>query len=79
MAFPGERPSPAGYREEQGRAPGPGLRSGALHGLEERAPGVQAKEGHGFYKLENNVALFTKMEAFFDKHIGDKPQQSAAN
>ena len=31
---------------------------------------VEDKEGHGFYKLENNVNLYTKMEAFFDKHIG---------
>jgi acetyl esterase/lipase len=27
-------------------------------------------EGHGFFKLENNRALYTEMLAFFDAHIG---------
>jgi dipeptidyl aminopeptidase/acylaminoacyl peptidase len=27
-------------------------------------------EGHGFFKLENNRALYTDMLAFFDAHIG---------
>ena len=27
-------------------------------------------EGHGFFKLENNRALYTDMVAFFDAHIG---------
>lgn len=27
-------------------------------------------EGHGFFKLENNRALYTEMLAFFDTHIG---------
>lgn len=31
---------------------------------------VEPKEGHGFYNLDNNVRLYTKMEAFFDRHIG---------
>lgn len=33
---------------------------------------VEPKEGHGFFKPENNVNLYTKMQAFFDQHIGDK-------
>jgi dipeptidyl aminopeptidase/acylaminoacyl peptidase len=32
---------------------------------------VEAKEGHGFYDLDNNVKLYTAMEAFLDRHIGD--------
>lgn len=39
-------------------------------------------EGHGFFKLENNRALYTDMVAFFDQHIGDgrqaKPEPVAA-
>lgn len=31
---------------------------------------VEAKEGHGFRELQNNVNLYTKMLAFFDKYIG---------
>ena len=31
---------------------------------------VESKEGHGFRDLDNNVNLYTKMLAFFDKHIG---------
>lgn len=31
---------------------------------------VQSGEMHGFYKEENNLNLYTKMLAFFDKHIG---------
>ncbi|MRX27724.1 S9 family peptidase [Kangiella sp. HZ709] len=31
---------------------------------------VEDLEGHGFYKEENNVELYTKMLKFFDKHIG---------
>ncbi|WP_445428246.1 alpha/beta hydrolase family protein [Alishewanella sp. HL-SH05] len=33
---------------------------------------VKEKEGHGFYKPENNVERWQKMLAFFDKYIGDK-------
>ncbi len=43
-----------------------------------RPPEVEilaAKEGHGFQEIENNVRLYTALEAFLDKHIGD----SAAN
>lgn len=32
----------------------------------------EAKEGHGFYDYDNQVSLYTKMQAFFDKHIGKK-------
>ncbi|MDR6985349.1 acylaminoacyl-peptidase [Rheinheimera pacifica] len=36
---------------------------------------VVAKEGHGFYKPENNVERWQKMLVFFDKYIGQsKPQ-----
>jgi dipeptidyl aminopeptidase/acylaminoacyl peptidase len=31
---------------------------------------LEAKEGHGFEELENNVRLYNAMEAFLDKHIG---------
>lgn len=31
---------------------------------------VEDKEGHGFYDYQNQVDLYTKMEAFLDKHIG---------
>lgn len=31
---------------------------------------VEAKEGHGFYDFDNQVALYTAMEAFLAKHIG---------
>ncbi len=31
---------------------------------------VEPKEAHGFRDLKNNVNLYTKMLAFFDKHIG---------
>ena len=38
---------------------------------------VEAKEGHGFYNLDNKVRLYTAMEAFLDKHIGS-PRSVAA-
>ncbi len=31
---------------------------------------IQSGEMHGFYKEENNLALYTKMLAFFERHIG---------
>ena len=31
---------------------------------------VEDKEGHGFYDYQNQVDLYTTMEAFLDKHIG---------
>lgn len=39
---------------------------------------VEKKEAHGFYELENNVNLYTKMEAFLDRHIGDASQRVSA-
>ena len=35
---------------------------------------VEAKEGHGFYDFQNQVDLYTKMEAFLDRHIGGPSQ-----
>jgi dipeptidyl aminopeptidase/acylaminoacyl peptidase len=35
-------------------------------------------EGHGFFKEENNRELYTKMLAFFEKHIGKGESASAA-
>lgn len=40
---------------------------------------VESKEGHGFYDYDNNVRLYTKMEAFLDKHIGEKRTTASAN
>ena len=39
-----------------------------------RPPEVLVKdaEAHGFYKEENRIELYQKMEAFLDKHIGAK-------
>ena len=34
---------------------------------------LQAGEGHGFYKEESNVRLYTEMLAFFSRHIGPAP------
>jgi dipeptidyl aminopeptidase/acylaminoacyl peptidase len=31
---------------------------------------IQAGEMHGFYDEKNNLNLYTKMLAFFDKYIG---------
>lgn len=39
---------------------------------------VEKKEAHGFRDLKNNVNLYTKMLAFFDKYIGPKPATAAA-
>ena len=33
---------------------------------------LEPKEGHGFYAYDNQVNLYTKMQAFFDKYIGKK-------
>lgn len=35
---------------------------------------VKDAEAHGFYKEENRIELYEKMEAFLDKHIGAKSQ-----
>lgn len=39
---------------------------------------VEEKEGHGFYDFQNQVDLYTKMEAFLDKYIGSS-NKSASN
>ena len=39
---------------------------------------VEPKEGHGFRDVENNVNLYTKMLAFFDKYIGPGAKASTA-
>lgn len=33
---------------------------------------LEPKEAHGFYDFDNQVNLYTKMQAFFDRHIGNK-------
>ena len=33
---------------------------------------LEPKEGHGFYDYDNQVRLYTQMQAFFDKYIGSK-------
>ena len=40
---------------------------------------VEPKEGHGFYDYDNQVELYTAMEAFLDKYIGAgaKPSSNA--
>lgn len=42
----------------------------AAVGKKPEAVVVEEKEGHGFRDLENQVALYTQMQAFFDRHIG---------
>jgi dipeptidyl aminopeptidase/acylaminoacyl peptidase len=39
---------------------------------------VQKGEGHGFYRVDNNVKLYNAFLAFFDRHIGSKPSASQA-
>lgn len=38
---------------------------------------VERGEGHGFYKVENNVRLFSTMLRFFDRHIGEGRSSAA--
>ena len=40
---------------------------------------VEKKEAHGFRDLDNQVNLYTKMLAFFDKYIGPKRATAQAN
>lgn len=40
---------------------------------------VEPREGHGFYNLDNNVRLYTAMEQFLDRHIGNGRQAAASN
>jgi dipeptidyl aminopeptidase/acylaminoacyl peptidase len=39
---------------------------------------VESKEAHGFRDIENQVNLYTKMLAFFDKYIGPKSAAASA-
>lgn len=39
---------------------------------------VEKKEGHGFFDVDNNVALYEKVEAFLDRHIGEKSGKTGA-
>ena len=39
---------------------------------------VEKKEAHGFQDLDNQVNLYTRMLAFFDKYIGPKATPAAA-
>lgn len=39
---------------------------------------VEKKEAHGFRDVDNNVNLYTKMLAFFGRHIGSKQAAAAA-
>ena len=39
---------------------------------------LEDKEGHGFYDFQNQVDLYTKMEAFLDRHIGDGAKAPAS-
>lgn len=40
---------------------------------------VEKKEAHGFRDIDNNVNLYTKMLAFFDRHIGSQSAVEPAN
>lgn len=44
----------------------------ALDAIDKPYEEMVADEGHGFQKVDNRVKLYTKMLAFFDKHIGPK-------
>jgi dipeptidyl aminopeptidase/acylaminoacyl peptidase len=39
---------------------------------------LEEKEGHGFYDFQNQVDLYTAMEAFLDRHIGPSAAGAAA-
>lgn len=40
---------------------------------------VEDKEGHGFYDVANNVNLYTQMQEFFDRHIGDSARSASGS
>ena len=40
---------------------------------------VEDKEAHGFRDVKNNVNLYTKMLAFYDKYIGQKPASASTS
>jgi dipeptidyl aminopeptidase/acylaminoacyl peptidase len=50
----------------------------ALDGIGKKYEWMVKPEGHGFYKVENREALYSKMLEFLDRHIGAK-KQTAAN
>ena len=39
---------------------------------------VEDKEGHGFYDFQNQVDLYTAMQAFLGKYIGESRGGAAA-
>ena len=39
---------------------------------------LEAREGHGFFDFDNQVELYTAMEAFLDRHIGEKAGRGVA-
>ncbi|GIX38408.1 MAG: peptidase S9 [Silanimonas sp.] len=39
---------------------------------------VKEKEGHGFYDFNNQVELYTRMQAFLDQHIGQVRKDAGA-
>jgi len=41
-------------------------------------PLYEADEGHGFINPENNIELYTRMLAFFDKYIGPDAAKAAS-
>ncbi|MBK8283474.1 MAG: S9 family peptidase [Ahniella sp.] len=49
----------------------------ALDGIGKDYEEMVKPEGHGFYQIENRVALYTKMYEFFEKHIGAKKPVAA--
>lgn len=49
----------------------------ALDGIGKDYEEMVKEEGHGFYKVENRVALYTKMYEFFEKHIGKKTETAS--
>ncbi|WP_226978489.1 S9 family peptidase [Xanthomonas sp. LMG 12460] len=40
---------------------------------------VQSGEGHGFYKEDNNLNLYTRMLGFFDAHLGGSAARPSAS
>jgi dipeptidyl aminopeptidase/acylaminoacyl peptidase len=46
-------------------------------GVAHEPPLYKADEGHGYTSVDNNVELYTKMLAFFDKYIGPDAAKTA--
>ncbi len=40
---------------------------------------LEEREGHGFFDFQNQVELYTAMEAFLDRHIGDRAAADASS